>query len=304
MDSSEGDENAHLRHSKFYKAKRELSKLHFESTQQQSSCESSNVDSLHGPEPKSPHLEQSSMSIVVESYSVESMHTELHEPMLQTSVVTTSSGHHHSQQTSSFDEHCLIPRISPGDSRSPIQTALLFSGGDVLVTPGHSPGSLSSSPGSDRSRGQQKEGNGSEVFRFDSTDRERYLCRAISEEEEVFSPGLSPSAYSTRSYDSPRVLLDSPRITISPLAITDSPPATPNWTQSSMEGQQGLLGRLNPGLTLLPATATVDQSRCLFGVPPSPISPLTPNTPISPSPLFPSDQTFQQGFLAELYRRR
>ena len=142
-----------------------------------------------------------------------------------------------------------------------------------------------------------------EVFRFDSADRERYLCDAISEEEEVFSPGPSPSS-STRSYDSPHIVLDSPRITISPLRITDdlSYPQS-NQPAVTMDSQNRLMARVHTGLAMLP-TSTVDQSRCLFGVPSSPVSPLTPNTPLSPSPLFSSDQTFQQGFLAELYRRR
>ena len=142
-----------------------------------------------------------------------------------------------------------------------------------------------------------------EVFRFDSADRERYLCDAISEEEEVFSPGPSPSS-STRSYDSPHIVLDSPRITISPLRITDdSSYPQSNQPTVPMDSQNRLMARVHTGLAMLP-TSTVDQSRCLFGVPSSPVSPLTPNTPLSPSPLFSSDQTFQQGFLAELYRRR
>ncbi|CAG7729642.1 unnamed protein product [Allacma fusca] len=143
-----------------------------------------------------------------------------------------------------------------------------------------------------------------EVFRFDSTDRERYLCNAISEEEEVFSPGPSPSS-STRSYDSPHIILDSPRITISPLHISDdpTPPYPPQPASVSMDSQNRLMARVHTGLAMLPSS-TVEQTRCLFGVPSSPVSPLTPNTPLSPSPLFNSDQTFQQGFLAELYRRR
>ncbi|ODN00564.1 putative zinc finger protein [Orchesella cincta] len=145
-----------------------------------------------------------------------------------------------------------------------------------------------------------------QVFRFDSTDRERYLCSAISEEdEEVFSPGPSPSSFSTRSYDSPHIVLDSPRITISPLRIEDSPPTIQNLTPSPiMDSHNRLFPRVHPGLAVLPPTTNIDQARCLFGVPSSPVSPLTPNTPLSPSPLSPHEHMFQQGILEELYRRR
>lgn len=146
-----------------------------------------------------------------------------------------------------------------------------------------------------------------QVFRFDSTDRERYLCSAISEEdEEVFSPGPSPSSFSTRSFDSPHIVLDSPRITISPLRIEDSPPAIPtNLTPSPiMDSQNRLFPRVHTGLAVLPPTTNIDQARCLFGIPSSPVSPLTPNTPLSPSPLSPHEHMFQQGILEELYRRR
>jgi hypothetical protein len=125
----------------------------------------------------------------------------------------------------------------------------------------------------------------------------------VSEEEEVFSP--SPS-YSSYDYDSPQIVLDSPRITFSPLRIQDSPPYNSSsialTPSPKMESQNRLL-RGHPSLTMLPPSAASIE-RCLYGVPTSPISPLTPNTPLSPSPLFNVEQTFPQGFLAELYRRR
>lgn len=257
---------------------------------------------------------------------------------------TYAHPHHHPTTLTrglSFEEHMhvesVLAKASPGFASTPNRldtgvirisalpkspifgTNISFSG--ATTSQPHTPtlhGSLVSSSGGRPTHPHMTSGGTSassssssfpcEVFRFDSTDRERYLCSAISEEEEVFSPGPSPSSLS--SYDSPQVVLDSPRITISPLRIQDSPPSylppsaalTPS---PKMDSQNRLMARVHPSLTMLPPpSASIEQSRCLFGVPSSPVSPLTPNTPLSPSPLFNVDQSFQQGFLAELYRRR
>ncbi|XP_037084722.1 transcription factor Sp5-like [Pollicipes pollicipes] len=62
----------------------------------------------------------------------------------------------------------------------------------------------------------------SDVFRFDSLDRERFACRAISEEEEdVFSPASSRSPHS--SIDSPFVGHGSPLPGLSPLRVKEEP---------------------------------------------------------------------------------
>lgn len=155
----------------------------------------------------------------------------------------------------------------------------------------------------------------SEVFRFDSTDRERYLCSAISEEEEVFTH--EQSLLAKTSFESPHIILESPTSTAgddgSQLHLAE--PTTDEFLalgsntalltpHSHMDSQSRIMARVHTGLAMLPST-TVEQSSGLFGgIPSSPISPLTPNTPLSPSPLFSSDQMLQQGFLAELYRRR
>lgn len=138
----------------------------------------------------------------------------------------------------------------------------------------------------------------SEIFRFDSADRERYLCGAISEEEEVFSPGLSTT--SSRSFESPLVILDSPAITINSLHLSHQ--ESSQNLQIPMETKNHL-SLASAGVAMLPTTTSIESAQALFGISSSPISPLTPNTPLSPSPQF-SDQIFQQGLLAELYRRK
>ena len=62
----------------------------------------------------------------------------------------------------------------------------------------------------------------SDVFRFDSYDKERYLCRAISEEsEEVFSPlPRSPNPLDS-PHIYPRAITDSPKLSVSSLRIKE-----------------------------------------------------------------------------------
>ena len=63
----------------------------------------------------------------------------------------------------------------------------------------------------------------SEIFRFDSYDKERYLCQAISEEnEDVFSPGpQSPTHLDSPHLFHSRSSTDSPKLSISPLRIKE-----------------------------------------------------------------------------------
>ncbi|CAG0900067.1 unnamed protein product [Darwinula stevensoni] len=63
-----------------------------------------------------------------------------------------------------------------------------------------------------------------DVFRFDSFDKERYLYRTISEEEEdVFSPASSQRSPHSPT-DSPLLSSDSPQASISPLRLKDNCP--------------------------------------------------------------------------------
>jgi hypothetical protein len=294
------DEESCLIHSKFRKAKRQFaSRL----TEQQV-ISATDVKPLE--EPTTAYTSVAS-SIALAFEVEEQMHVECPIPS-NSEVATHVSNSRNNISSSHVDVFGSSgPGAVEGASKSPtlfgtnLPVIIGTGGGGAAVSPSRvapllshmSVGSSSTFP--------------CEVFRFDSTDRERYLCSAISEEEEVFSPGPSPSALSTRSYDSNHIFLDSPRITISPLRIQDSPPLTTltaNTPSPIMDSQNRLMARVHPGLAMLPPPVSVEQGR-LFGIPSSPVSPLTPNTPLSPSPLFSSDHsTFQQGFLAELYRRR
>ncbi|XP_076039620.1 zinc finger protein klumpfuss [Oratosquilla oratoria] len=167
----------------------------------------------------------------------------------------------------------------------------------------------------------------SNVFSFDSVDRERYLCRAISEEDEdVFSPGPSLSR-SPHARDSPltRVNTDSPKLSFSPLRIKDpsideedidfdtKPPSSASSFGSIDPPASAGVIRTLPKLSVMrsegglegcaaPHYPNCSCPRCSVGVrdsqrlgpssaamPHSPISPLTPSTPHTPNtPISPS----------------
>ena len=176
----------------------------------------------------------------------------------------------------------------------------------------------------------------SEVFRFDSYDRERYLCSSISEEnEDVFSPAYPRSP---NHLDSPyllhaRHLTDSPKLSISPLRIKgpsfdeddgDSTHYYPHPQQhqpsvirtapkvsvlridsdSSSNPKNHLLGCLCKQCT------PFDPNRLGPSLPHSPASshtshtssPHTPSTPISPA--FGQDYNAHIFHGSNLYRRR
>lgn len=177
----------------------------------------------------------------------------------------------------------------------------------------------------------------SDVFRFDSVDRERFFhCRAISEEdEEVFSPG--PPAHSPHARDSPalaRVNSDSPKLSFSPLRIKD--PSIDeedldldgkSQSSSDLPLSTSVIRGVLPKLSVVRSDAGESITHyppcsCHFcslaardphrlgpsGLPHSPISPLTPtspHTPISPSPGHNVEHYFPPTVhLPDLYRRR
>ncbi|ROT65281.1 hypothetical protein C7M84_016758 [Penaeus vannamei] len=159
----------------------------------------------------------------------------------------------------------------------------------------------------------------SDVFRFDSLDRERYLCRAISEEdEEVFSPGLL--AQPARCAAPPRLA----RARQGQLRLAQAVLQPPQD-----QGPQHRRGGPGPGLELSVVRSDASDpgghyqpctcQHCALsardphrlgpaGVPHSPISPLTPSsphTPISPSPGHNVEHYFPPTvYLPDLYRRR
>lgn len=184
----------------------------------------------------------------------------------------------------------------------------------------------------------------SDVFRFDSLDRERYMCRAISEEdEEVFSP--VPKSPHQRDSPLTRVNTDSPKLSISPLRIKDAsideediveyetkPPSSASSLGSCEVPLSGGVIRGPPKLSVVRDVSDVQSGNIhytscscphcimvsqdphrlgLTALPHSPISPLTPSsphtptTPISPSHLQQHEQYFPPAvYLPELYRRR
>ena len=163
----------------------------------------------------------------------------------------------------------------------------------------------------------------SDVFRFDSLDRERYLCQAISEEDEEVFPPLPAPLRSPHSLDSPlttRVTSDSPKLSISPLRIKDpsideedldfdtKPPSSASSFGSTEPPTSGGVIRGPPKVAVMRSDAVEGSSHytacscqhCVLasqdpyrlgpsGLPHSPISPLTPSSPHTPStPISPS----------------
>lgn len=169
----------------------------------------------------------------------------------------------------------------------------------------------------------------SEVFRFDSYDKERYLCGAISEEsEEVFSPlPRSPNPLDSPHTIYPRATTDSPKLSVSPLRIKE-----PSIDEDDIDfsnhptHQTASVIRAPPKVSVLRSDieggnftthylgcscqhcAPIDPHRLGPSLPHSPASshttssPHTPSTPISPA----SGQDYHSpGFyMSTLYRRR
>lgn len=125
----------------------------------------------------------------------------------------------------------------------------------------------------------------SEVFRFDSVDRERF--NAVSEDEDVFSPASS-------SNKSPHSSSDSPRISFSPLRLKEddassSPPLLPRPCPcySCVTGMGHHPPPLHPYDRFFPA---------------SPISPLTPASPAPSAYSF--EHYLHSKYLPDIFRRR
>ncbi|KAF0298000.1 Zinc finger protein 629 [Amphibalanus amphitrite] len=156
----------------------------------------------------------------------------------------------------------------------------------------------------------------SDVFRFDSLDRERFACRAISEEEEdVFSPASSRSTHS--SLDSPFVGQGSPRPGLSPLRVKEEPGIETEVKLEPHSRSGGSPARLHVvscerlkgahrlSVCSCPQCAAggdevrLDACRLPAG------SPLSPLTPVSPASLSQSPLPLEYlTHLSELYRRR
>ncbi|KAI4471664.1 zinc finger protein [Holotrichia oblita] len=125
----------------------------------------------------------------------------------------------------------------------------------------------------------------SEVFRFDSTDRERY--HQASEDEDVFSPASS-------SNKSPHSSSDSPRISFSPLRLKeDDASSSPPLPRPSCHCYSCITGvghhppPLHPYDRFFPA---------------SPISPLTPASPAPTAYSF--EHYLHSKYLPDIFRRR
>lgn len=125
----------------------------------------------------------------------------------------------------------------------------------------------------------------SEVFRFDSTDRERY--HQASEDEDVFSPASS-------SNKSPHSSSDSPRISFSPLRLKeDDASSSPPLPRPSCHCYSCVTGvghhppPLHPYDRFFPA---------------SPISPLTPASPAPTAYSF--EHYLHSKYLPDIFRRR
>ncbi|KAF2904827.1 hypothetical protein ILUMI_01348 [Ignelater luminosus] len=124
-----------------------------------------------------------------------------------------------------------------------------------------------------------------EVFRFDSTDKERYQP---SEDEDVFSPASS-------SNKSPHSSSDSPRISFSPLRLKEddasSSPPLPRQACACYQCVTGV-GHHPP-----PPLYPYDRF-----FPASPISPLTPASPAPPTYNF--ERYLHSKYLPDIFRRR
>lgn len=149
-----------------------------------------------------------------------------------------------------------------------------------------------------------------EVFRFDSTDRERFHY-AISEEEEV-EDVFSPASSSKSPHSS---TTDSPKISFSPLRLkeeevdsrTPPPPRLPvKWEQE--------ISPLSQHCSPQPKYPGCSCPHCASGLgfqsfphehfyPSSPISPLTPVSPI-PAPAYSFEHYLHSKYLPDLFRRR
>lgn len=140
-----------------------------------------------------------------------------------------------------------------------------------------------------------------EVFRFDSTDRERFPpSSAISEEDEV-EDVFSPESSSNKS---PHSSTDSPRISFSPLRLKDS---LDEELSSS------------PPLQITNRVSTCTCFNCTTGVghhlnshplhpydrffPASPVSPLTPISPL-PAPVYSFEHYLHTKYLPDIFRKR
>lgn len=162
-----------------------------------------------------------------------------------------------------------------------------------------------------------------DVFRFDSTDKERYHY-AISEEEEEVEDVFSPASSSNKSPHSSNT--DSPKISFSPLRLKDSsieeeldggsgssstpPPPRLQVKQlhelhteedvSHVSSQQRYPGcscaHCSSGLTLPP----LPHDR-MYSI--SPVSPLTPISPV-PAPAYSFEHYLNTKYLPDIFRRR
>lgn len=133
----------------------------------------------------------------------------------------------------------------------------------------------------------------SDVFRFDSADREKYggsSEKNVSEDEDVFSPASS-------SNKSPHSSSDSPRISFSPLRFKEddassSPPLVRSATCHCYHCVTGVNVGGHP-----PPLHPYDRF-----FPASPISPLTPASPAPPPYSF--ERYLHTKYLPDIFRRR
>lgn len=130
----------------------------------------------------------------------------------------------------------------------------------------------------------------SEVFRFDSVDKERYAISGAtgSEDEDVFSPASS-------SNKSPHSSSDSPRISFSPLRLKEddassSPPLLRTAACSCYHCVTGVSMGHHP-----PPLHPYDR---FF-----PASPISPLTPASPAP-YSFERYLHSKYLPDIFRRR
>lgn len=162
------------------------------------------------------------------------------------------------------------------------------------------------------------EPSGNVLFKFDSTDRERYLSGGSSKnlsvhenehEQDIFSPASGRSPHSSMS--SPQVSVDSPRICFSPLRIKDSsieeqanekPPNLPKLSVRGCESPQ----HHQPRESAIPNLARMHwlPAPGLGSRPISPNPSLSPTTPISPSTTPLHALRHLPAYLTEVYRRR
>ncbi|KAF4527326.1 hypothetical protein B566_EDAN001102 [Ephemera danica] len=149
----------------------------------------------------------------------------------------------------------------------------------------------------------------SEVFRFDSVDRDRYHYGAISEEEDVFSPASRSPHSSAGGSPHVRVPTDSPKVAFSPLRIKDAS------MEEEKHHEHGPSQPRYPGCSCAHCSPLEVSPMDRFfpggigGVPASPVSPLTPCTPggalpISPSPINSFEHYLHSKYLPDIFRRR